>query len=217
MTELGNIYADIGIVGFLLVTIVLVFIFMIKKQSKSYDELLKKVLSQHTIEKDIELSRVEEEIELTLKNLIRSTDSARAFLIRFHNGGHDLTGVSFLKMSMTNEIVRTGIAPLQPHFKDQFRSSFHWWVNELSKCNVLHLKNTDELKEVDFAMYTFFKERGVKSAHSIALRDKDNNIVGFVGVEYMKDIDISNEQIEHCLRDKTLKIETILSFEKKER
>ena len=89
-------------------------------------QIIKKVDMGHTItkEEDNDTARVEKELELYLSQILKETNANRVSLFRYHNGGKDYNGRSFLRMSMTNEVVKCGTGLIQPQCQNLFRSMF---------------------------------------------------------------------------------------------
>ena len=198
---------------------------MILEQNKQNQELIQKQLSdlstsvingvtKHTIDdkENNSLSKIETDINECLKRTLIKTNSARVCLIRFHNGGRDMNGLSFLKMSMTNETVKLGLSSLMPEFQNMFRSFFSYLCDRLIKDGHCYVDNINILKEVDTTMYEFLFSRDIQSIYSIPISNKNGTVIGFIYIEFMNNSDVNFEQVEHCLHDKKIKIETLLNF-----
>lgn len=155
---------------------------------------------------------IDREINDVLTRLKDSLNPSRAYLVTFHNGGKDLSGLSFLKMSMRNEVTGPSIKPMQSEFQNVFRNTLSYWCNELAEKGFCYVDDYKVLEQVDRSFYDFMDSRGVTSLYGKAIMSHDNHIIGFVGIEYMGTPEVSLDRIEHCLNDKKMKIETILNF-----
>jgi len=155
---------------------------------------------------------IDKEINSILTKLKDSLNPTRTYLVTFHNGGKDLSGLSFLKMSMRNEVTSPNIKPLQPEFQSIFRNTFAYWCNEISEKGQCYIKNIDEVKDKDSSLYDFMSIRDITSLYGKAVRNKDGHIIGFIGVEYMSKPTVTMERIEHCLTDKKNKVEALLNL-----
>lgn len=197
----------------------------ILEQNKQNQELLQKQLAdlsaqvingvtRHTIEDDENnsLSKIENDINECLKRTLVKTNSSRVSLIRFHNGGRDMNGLSFLKMSMTNESVKLGLSSLMPEFQNVFRSFFSYLCEKLISDGYCYVDDINTLKEVDTTMYEFLFSRDIKSIYSIPIENKNGTVIGFIYIEFTNGETVDKEQIEHCLHDKKIRIETLLNF-----
>ncbi len=195
------------------------------EQNKQNQELIQKQLSdlsttvingvtKHTIgdDENNSLSKIEADINDCLKKTLIKTNSARVCLIRFHNGGRDMNGLSFLKMSMTNETVKLGLSSLIPEFQNLFRSFFSYLCDRLIKEGHCYIDDINMLKDVDTTMYEFLFSRDVQSTYSIPIENKNGTVIGFIYIEFTNKMNVNKEQVEHCLHDKKIKIETLLSF-----
>ena len=198
---------------------------MILEQNRQNQELIQKQLSdlstsvingitKHTIDdkENNSLSKIENDINDCLKRTLIKTNSARVCLIRFHNGGRDMNGLSFLKMSMTNETVKLGLSSLMPEFQNMFRSFFSYLCDRLIKEGHCYINDINILKDVDTTMYEFLFSRDVQSIYSMPISNKNGTVIGFIYIEFTNNSDVNFEQVEHCLHDKKIKIETLLNF-----
>lgn len=191
---------------------------MLKKQNTMMTEKIINEITRHTItpEENVALSLIEDQINSCLKRVLEKCNASRVGLVRFHNGGRDMNRLSFLKMSVTNEIIKPGLKPLQPEFQNMFRSFFHWWCSELNDSGHCFIKDIEEIREKDPSMYEFLKSRGINSEFGIPIQSESGCIVGYIFIEYIDKDDVKFEQVQHCLADKKIKIETLMNLNGKE-
>lgn len=180
-------------------------------------ELTKHIINgvtNHTIsaEENTALSEKEIQINACLKRIQQKTDASRVALVRFHNGGRDMNGLSFLKMSMTNECPGQGFSSIMPDFQNLFRSFFSYWCESLIKDGKCYIDDIEILKEKDTTMYEYFLSRNVQAIYGIAITNNDGSIIGYICIEFVNKDNVNMEQVEHCLHDKKIKIETILTL-----
>jgi len=158
---------------------------------KAIEENLDKVPS-HPISTE-EYSKYDEEYA-TLQALIEKTrvemNAARISVIMYHNGGHNLVGIPFQRMTVIAEAVAPGLARIINEFKDVQRSSYvflhkklqedsHWLIPDIEK-----LDNT-------LLTYGTLKNHSSSAACFIATHDIISELpIGFICVEYM-----------HCLSE----------------
>lgn len=198
---------------------------VIISQNKQNQDLLQKQLSDlsasvingittHTLddEENNSLSKIEGDINDCLKRTLTKTKSGRVCLIRFHNGGRDMNGLSFLKMSMTNESVKLGLQSLMPEFQNMFRSFFSYLCDKLIKEGHCYVDDINMLKDVDTTMYEFLYSRDIQSIYSIPIENKNGTVIGFIYIEFTNISEIDKNQVEECLHDKKIKIETLLNL-----
>ena len=208
---------------------VLIFVFwkVIERQLKDSEEarkvsdeqnrqILKKLLEYTpysiTPKKYDEDVVIDREINEILKKLFASVNPTRVVLVTFHNGGKDLSGLSFLKMSMRNEVTGPNIKPMQSDFQNVFRNTLAYWCNELAEKGYCYVENYQDIEKVDRSFYDFMSARGVTSMYGKSIVNSDNHIIGFIGIEYMSKPEVDLDRIEHCLNDKKMKVETLLNY-----
>ena len=161
---------------------------------------------------DNRLNNIEASINLTLRKLLDSTCSDKAFVIRFHNGDYDMIGNSIRKMTMTNEVVHPGVKPVSEDFRGVLRSNYYWADSQLREHGQLFIHDIETLRGLDESLYLYFKETGVKAAYYASLRNKYDVPIGIIGISYSKRNPADLEQIKHCLHDKKMRVEAVLEL-----
>lgn len=209
--------------GFAVIIIIILFIINNKKMNKDNDKLQEKY---DTIVKDVisgiaakhltpteskKIAIVEKQINDTINIIQKETNASRVCLVKYHNGNKDMTGKSFLKMSMTNEVVNLGIAPMMADFKDVFRSLLAYWCHEIETKESCIIANTEDIKDIDITMYQYLCVRHIESKYGVALRDNDNNIIGFICIEFLNKDDFDLEKIKESMNKNFPKIEALMS------
>lgn len=197
----------------------------ISQNNKNYELLMQKLVSGNTShvltpEEDRKITKINDEVNKILQQLLISTNASRASLIQYHNGGKGKNNQSFLKMSMTNEVTNIGIKPLISDFKDQFRNVLAYFVKEINDSGYCYINDSEDIKSIDYGMYDFMSNRGIKSKYGIALHQSisddcnEKNIIGFICLEFLDDrkyvanVDI----IDSELRREQAILETLLSL-----
>lgn len=179
------------------------------------NEIIKGVVG-HTLsnEENNMLTQVEIQINDCLKRVQQKTNASRVSLIRYHNGNKGMDGLSFLKMSMTNECVKIGIQPIMQEFQNYFRSFLPYWIHQLDEKGKCYIDDIEDIKDIDANSYEYFKNRGVQAKYGIAVKNAEGYSIGFICIEYLDKNDVNKEQIEKCLLDKQIKIGTLLNLKK---
>ena len=179
------------------------------------NEIVKGVVG-HTLsnEENIMLTQVESQINDCLKRVQQSTNASRVSLVRYHNGNKGMDGLSFLKMSMTNECVKIGIQPIMQESQNYFRSFLPYWTHQLDKEGKCYIDDVENIKDIDANLYEYLKSRGVQSKYGIAIKNSEGYPIGFICIEYLDKNDVNKPQVEKCLTDKQIKIETLLNLKK---
>ena len=164
-------------------------------------------------EENTKLTRITEEIDKTLQQILAFTDADRVDLVQYHNGGKGVNKQSFLKMSMTNEQVKIGVKPFMPEFKDQFRSVISYITKSLNEKGFCYIDDAESVKTIDPGTYEFLINRGIESKFCIALHDtQENFVIGFVCVEYIKKEDSKPDLVDQVFKEKQNVLETLLNL-----
>lgn len=165
-----------------------------------------------TPEEDAEAAHIDKLTNNYLQQIVKETGASRAMVVRYHNGGKDMAAVSFLKMSVTNEVVNVGYKPVMSDFQNQFRSMIDIVCDQLSTTGCSHISNLDMVKNLDNGTYELLKERGVRAIYCRALTNENNYVIGFIMTSYTNDNDIveDQEKIHNLLGDKAKQISALL-------
>lgn len=138
------------------------------QQAKNTEMLMQNIINgvvSHvpSVEENNKLTRVTEEIDKDLQEILIETKASRTSLVQYHNGGKGINKQSFLKMSMTNEQVQLGVKPFISDFKDQFRSVLSYFVKELNDKGYCYIENYESMIDKDTSMYEFLKDREIEA------------------------------------------------------
>lgn len=178
------------------------------------EQIINKVDTGHMIspEEDSNISKIERELEMYLAEILRETGANRASLFRYHNGGKDYNGRSFLRMSMTNEVVKGGTALIQHQSQNLFRSMFYGLIRSLEDNGYDFVDDIENIKENDTGFYRYLRDFDIAAKYSVALYGFTGKIIGFINVDFANKNDVDLEKITNCLNGKKVKIETLLNL-----
>lgn len=179
---------------------------------KSDIESLKKKKELTAQESELQ-EQIEIQIDHILEELKRSTRSARASLVRYHNGQVDMFGNSLLRMSCTNERTSKGVSQLKSQLRDQFRTILNPWFNEIKNNEICYVKSVDELKNKpeSYTIYDFFVNRNVIAAFGRAVHLEDGVQAGFIMIEFMH-VQPDMEVLDIKLKEASNAISVLLRF-----
>ena len=163
-------------------------------------------------EENTKLTRITEEIDKTLQQILIFTNADRVDLVQYHNGGKGVNKQSFLKMSMTNEQVKVGVKPFMSEFKDQFRSVIAYIIRTLNETGYCYINDAEEMKTVDAGTYEFLLNRGIESKYCMAIRSNDGTVIGFVCVEYIEKENARPDLVDKVFKEKQKVLETLLNL-----
>jgi hypothetical protein len=119
-----------------------------------------------------------------LDKLQKNTDSDRVYIYQFHNGGKYFSGLPRQRMSCTYEIVSEGVSTECEHVKDLRCSIYSLFIERIMKENGTIINQIDDIKHS--ASRQLFLNKGVHKACLIPIYTKLNNIVGIIGIDYIK-------------------------------
>ena len=185
--------------------------------SNSYNKIVKDIINginKHhlTPEEGRSIAQVEKQINDTVKIMLKDTNASRVGIVKYHNGIKDMTGTSFLKMSMTNEAVKIGVTPLMPDFQNHFRSLLAYWCHEIDINGECTVKDTKELMDEDATMYEYLTTRNIEATYGMALKDSKSNIIGFICVEYLDKDDFNEIEVKNIVKGNQVKLETLIDL-----
>ena len=174
-----------------------------------------KAITNHTptVEENKQLTKVSEKLDMELQEILAETNGSRCSIVQFHNGGKGINKQSFLKMSATNEQVRSGVKPLMCQLKDQFRgvlSNFTRDINNEGKC---YIPDINEIKEQDATLYEFMYDRGIEAQFGIGIENDENMTIVFVLLEFVNKSKADLDNIIEVLNDKKKIIKYLLNIQ----
>jgi len=222
--DLAKAIAELGI----LVVIAAVFIVIMTKQNKDaseksqelFDFAMGKLREQSnphvlTEEEDSLATKIDKSINSYLQSVVQELGPNRAVVARYHNGGRDMSGISFLKLSITNEQVSPDTPPVIGDFQAQFRSVATYICDELEKNGYCYVDDLETIKNKDSGTYELLKMRDGQACYARALKSRSGYVIGAIMVTYTsKSIDRRPdiEKIDKVLSEKSREISALLNF-----
>lgn len=186
--------------------------------SKNYNSMIQDIIQglskKHlTPSESKNIAQIEKKITDIINIILKETNASRVCIVKYHNGNKDMTGRSFLKMSMTNEVVNMGVASMMSEFKDMFRSLLAYWCHEIETKKYCVIKDTENLRNVDMTMYQYLSSRNIEAKYGIGLKDTDGNVIGFICVEYLNKNDLDLDKVNESMSKNFPKIEALVSLD----
>lgn len=108
----------------------------------------------------------------------------RAYVIEFHNGNSYLSGRGQQKFSCTHEIVTEGTSRECIDMQEYKVSNYHSYISHLIDDGKFFSFNCEELN--DHAFSSLLHSKGVKSILNVPIKTLNGNIIGILGVDYVK-------------------------------
>jgi hypothetical protein len=139
-----------------------------------------------------------QDINTSLKDMMNIHNSQRAFILEFQNSAYNLSGIPFAKYNCTYECYERGLTQLAVRCKDLPFSQLANVVATMIKKKVSQLVYNDisELEETNRALYDLLIDDGAKAIIYNALYDKDNQFFGLLALEYHKEVDLNNVNLD---------------------
>lgn len=148
-----------------------------------------------------EAIKKDELVTSKLKALMGNHTCDRVWIAEFHNGGKTYSGKSFQRFSTTYEVVSQGVAPEAVNTQNIPTSIFALFFKKLSENGYYYTSNIKQENDpMSFAMQSFWENRGVSSFACFAIKDIQNNFVGFLCLDgVINDIVIENDTISKLM------------------
>ena len=122
----------------------------------------------------------------------------RILLFEFHNGQHYSNYRSALKMSASYEVYRAGLESSREKCANLPIAIMPRFIADITKKGRAFCKDIEEIKNEMGNSYEFKKSIGIKSFYDVAIRDEDQNVVGFVAVQWNHEVDCFDiKELEH--------------------
>lgn len=183
-----------------------------ERYNQMVDDIITGVHNAHlTPNESKNIAYIEKQINDTLNIILKETNASRVSIVKYHNGNKDMTGKSFLKMSMTNEVINIGVASMMTSFKDIFRSFLAYWCHEIEENGYCIIEDTENIKEQDITLYQYLKTINVQAKYGMALKDNYNNVIGILCIEFLDKDDFDVKKIKTSLDENFSKIETLIA------
>ena len=168
-----------------------------------------------TEEEDSLANKIDKSINSYLQAIVQELGPNRAVVARYHNGGRDMSGISFLKLSITNEQVSPDTLPIIGDFQAQFRSVATYICDELEEKGYCYIDDLESIRDKDSGTYELLKLRDGKSCYIRALKSRSGYVIGAVMITYTsKNLDDrpNIEKIDRVLVKKANEISALLNF-----
>lgn len=186
--------------------------------NSKYDNMVERIIlgvnqSHLTPKESQNIALIEKQINDIINVILKDTQASRVCIVKYHNGNKDMTGKSFLKMSMTNEVVNIGVASMMGEFKDVFRSLLAYWCHEIETKSYCVIDDVENLKNIDLTMYQYLKTRNIEAKYGLPLKDMNNNTIGFMCIEFLDKNNFDIDKIYKSVNLNFPKIETLVAID----
>jgi len=143
------------------------------------------------------------ELDAKIMNVLRQIQGEfkadRVYIFSFHNGGKNILGMDFAKVSCTHEIVALGIQPMQRWLQNMPVTLVHAFARLiLTGVGVICPSIEQCFKDTDSSTYETLRAQGIKSCYCCGLMSDGGLPIGFLGIDYVDDY----EKLEPSAIDK---------------
>lgn len=138
------------------------------------------------------------EINKKIWVLLNDIHADRVYIGRFHNGGSYYEGMSVKKFTITNEAFSENVGQLiMPVFKERLLSEFTNLFKPLVYTGKVEIKSNES--EPDRIVQKYLDIIGGKVCLLYCIRGVNNKPMGYLGIHYNDEIEISDEKKETIL------------------
>ena len=179
-----------------------------EETTKLYERIIKGISAPqvHTPEEEEDNRNVNNFVDSQLSCLLAEEKANRAYVFMYHNGGRDMMGRSFQKMSIMNEMVDANTVPIMGSYQNVPRSMFPTLFKTLVAQDMFSVQRTEDIKETDPVLYQMLASHNVHTAFFHGIKRVDGVILGFVVIEYVSNTCEDMDKAEKNLEKKTLRI-----------
>lgn len=216
--EITKAIGELGI----LIVIAGLFLFFYYKDKNARDTEFKQLFNAvvnkgtHILTEDEDrlAKQIDQSITSYMKDIVNTLQPSKCFLVRYHNGGKDMNGLSFLKLSVTNEAGAGGLAPVIQEYQNQFRSSIGGICHAIDKQGYVFVPNLEEIKETDIGTYDLMTAKDTRSAYCHAITNATGYVIGFLAITYRNDNKTQEDvaKIKDLLETRANQISTLLDI-----
>jgi len=188
---------------------------IIGQQDKLLDHLLDKQKKADIRHGDMMIDKIKlaDEINQSLKEIMLTHNSQRAFIIEFHNTSSNLSGIPFAKYSCTYEWFDKGLMPLAAKCNSLPFSQMATITNEVL-AEPSQIKIYDDMSKMadnNPSLFASVKDTKTKSIVYSAMFDKNNILIGMLVLEYQKEHTITQEELNQ-LGVETVQLTSIINI-----
>lgn len=119
-----------------------------------------------------------------LEYILEELKGDRAYVVEFHNGNHYLSGRGQQKFSCTHELVTEGTSRECIELQEYKVSNYHAYISNLLDEGQFFCDDAVGLN--DHAFSALLQSKGVKSILNVPIKTLNGNVIGILGVDYVK-------------------------------
>lgn len=139
-----------------------------------------------------------DKIMAILRAVLPEFKASRVYIFSYHNGGKNVLGIDFARVSCTHEVVALGTPPQQAWLQN-LPVTLVWAFSRLinSGVGVVCPCIEDCFMETDSSTYEALRAQGIKSCYCVGLYSDARIPIGFLGLDYCEQrTSLSEDQVE---------------------
>ena len=127
----------------------------------------------------------DDKIMSLLRAILTDMRCSRAYVFCYHNGGENILGHSFSKISCTHEVVALGVKPQQGWLQQMPKTLVHAFTRLIDSGLGVFCPCIEEcFMETDSSTYETLRQQGIDSVYCVGLYSDARLPIGFLGIDY---------------------------------
>ena len=152
---------------------------MAKRQPKPEPE------KRPVVERMRESDATDDKIMALLRAILTDMRCSRAYVFSYHNGGENVLGQSFSKVSCTHEVVALGVRPQQSLLQQMPKTLVYTFTRMIDSGIGVFCPCIEKcFMETDVSTYQTLIQQGIKSCYCVGLYSDARAPIGFLGVDF---------------------------------
>lgn len=111
----------------------------------------------------------------------------RIYIFQYHNGGSNIQGIPFARCSNTHERCEVGVEPHIQNYQNLPLAMYGFRNDVLANGSTISIPDIEAIKKEDKSGYNLLKSQHIKSIYVVGLYTENEQILGFLGVDYVRD------------------------------
>lgn len=194
-----SILGELTVSNLINFALILVVVAVGRSISKYITSRLDELLDQSNKAQEHFAARLDtvEGVNQILDSLVCAYKCDRVSLLEFHNGGTNICGLPFAKVSCTHERCSVGTKLTAYHIKDYPIALFGYLITSVLNNKHIILPAIDSLKTLDVTTYQFWSDNGAQSLYAKLVKNLNGSPLGLLVVEYNEQHSLNLDDMEN--------------------
>jgi hypothetical protein len=155
-------------------------------------------------------------INTALERVLMRTNADRAFIFEFHNGGANLAGLPFLKMSNTYEVVSVGVTPKRYSCEQMSLSMYSNLIGQIISNRYIVIDTSTKDERLQSICYETLLAQKIRSCILVRITDIKGKVLGYCGVDFIgKDKQVDESSDIKIIEELAIEVGALLTIEDK--